>query len=103
MYYIHNHFFFSQLLVLTEIEHLKIYKYLHPLDNEDLILLGQALGLLQSKLKKMKSLPAGMIDAWLNKEDNVLERSGPPTWNSLCMALKEIGQNGKADEIEQKV
>ena len=40
-----------------------------------------------------------MIDAWLRQEDDVLETSGPPTWESLCKALREINQNGVAIQI----
>lgn len=90
------------ITVLTEREHLKISSYLCPLKEKDIILLGQALGLLRSKLKKMKNHPEDMMDAWLNKEDYVLATSGYPTWESLCEALKEINQSGKASEIESK-
>lgn len=48
----------------------------------------------------MSTLPDDMIDAWLNREDDVLDTSGDPTWKSLCKALKEIGQNGIANKIE---
>lgn len=41
-----------------------------------------------------------MIDAWLRREDNVIEKSGDPTWKSLCVALREIDQNGIAADIE---
>lgn len=88
--------------VLAEAQHLRICHYLQDLGEREVILLGQALGLLRSKLKKKKTLPDDMVDAWLNKEDNVLETSGPPTWESLCAALKHISQNGKAAEIEHK-
>ena len=66
----------------------------------DIILLGQALGLLRSKLRRLKRLPDEMIDAWLRQEDDVLTESGPPTWKSLCKALREIDQNGIANEIK---
>ena len=70
------------------------------MEDSDIILLGQALGLLRSKLKRLKTLPDEMIDAWLRQEDHVLDKSGPPTWKSLCKALREIDQNGIANEIE---
>lgn len=69
------------------------------LEDEDIILLGQALGLLRSKVKRMKRLPNDMIDAWLNRSDHVLETSGEPTWESLCDALRQIDQNGIAASI----
>lgn len=71
------------------------------LQNFEIVRLGQALGLRRSKLKRMSILPDDMVDAWLNREDNVLETSGPPTWQSLCQALRAISQNGTAADIEQ--
>ena len=68
----------------------------------DIILLGQALGLLRSRLKKVKTLPDDMIDAWLHQADNVQETTGPPTWKSLCGALRKIDQKGIALKIEDK-
>lgn len=81
---------------------MKVCLHLKPLENRDLILLGQALGLLRSNLKKMKDLPEDMIDAWLNRTDHVLETSGEPTWKSLCDALKEIGQIGIVTDIQSQ-
>ena len=72
------------------------------MNETDIILLGQALGLLRSKLKKIKSLPDDMIDAWLHQADNVQETTGPPTWKSLCEALRKIDQPGIALKIEKK-
>ena len=86
--------------VLTEDDHLKIYQHLKCMEDSDIILLGQALGLLRSKLKRLKRVPDEMIDAWLRQEDNVLKKSGPPTWENLHIALKEIDQNGIANEIK---
>lgn len=85
---------------LSERDHLKINQYLKFMEDKDIILLGQALGLERSKLKKMKDLPGAMIDAWLNQEDDVLATSGPPTWDSLSKALREIDQIGIAARIE---
>lgn len=42
-----------------------------------------------------------MLDAWLNESDDVLEKSGPPTWKSLQEALLKIGQNGIAAKIKK--
>ena len=72
------------------------------MDENDIILLGQALGLLRSNLKKMKNVASDMIDAWLIQADCVLTKSGCPTWESLCKALKEISQGGIARLIEQR-
>ena len=42
-----------------------------------------------------------MIDAWLQKEDQVLKR-GMPTWETLVKALRDrrVNQTGVADRIE---
>ena len=51
-------------------------------------------------LEKMQNLPGDMVRAWLRKEDNVKEKSGDPlTWSILVAALRNIGQNGVADDI----
>ena len=49
----------------------------------------------------MQQHPDDMVDAWLRKEDDVYEKSGAPTWMSLIAALKKIGQNGIAQDIEK--
>ena len=71
------------------------------MDTDDIILLGQALGLLRSKIKKMKRLPDDMIDAWLIQADDVPTTSSPPSWLSLCKALDKISQPGIAQNIRQ--
>ena len=42
-----------------------------------------------------------MIDAWLQKEDQVLKR-GVPTWETLVKALRDprVNQTGVAEKIE---
>ena len=44
-----------------------------------------------------------MIDAWLQKEDQVTER-GKPTWDTLVKALKHprVNQAGVANKIEEE-
>ena len=37
--------------------------------------------------------------AWLRRQDDVLKRTGEPTWLTLIHALKDIGQNGVAEDI----
>ena len=44
-------------------------------------------------------LPEEMVAAWLSKEDNVLKRTGQPTWRSLGDALKRTGQADIANKI----
>ena len=43
-----------------------------------------------------------MVEAWLQKLDKVLEKTGKPTWSTLVAALKRIRHNGIAAEIMEK-
>ena len=40
-----------------------------------------------------------MVAAWLNRTDDVLQRSGEPTWETLVTALEKVGHNGIAADI----
>ena len=64
--------------------------------------LGGALGLLYPTLQRMSSFPDEMVAAWLNREDEVLQKSGEPTWSTLEDALRKIGQNGLAEDVKGK-
>ena len=75
---------------------------LKNLDTKKLRDLGGALGLSYPNLKRMNAILDDMTAAWLNKEDNVLEKSGEPTWNRLVKALEKIGQKGVADGIKNE-
>lgn len=79
----------------------KVIKYLNPIHNNDIRRLGLALGLYFPNLKRMENLPEDMVQAWLLKQDNVIMK-GKPTWSNLVKALREIGQNGVAQKIEQE-
>ena len=87
--------------ILTMKDHFRVAKFLENLDKKDLKKLGGALGLSYPKLKNMDPLCEEMVAAWLNKEDDVIELSGEPSWESLKAALREIGQTGLADIITQ--
>ena len=50
----------------------------------------------------MKTHPQDMVAAWLRQEDNVMSKSGEPTWRSLVKALREVRQEGVARKIEQQ-
>ena len=70
----------------------------------DIHSLGISLGLYHRHLKDMRSSETfrdDMIDAWLQKEDNVLKR-GVPTWENLTKALRDrtVNQVGVAEKIE---
>ena len=44
-----------------------------------------------------------MVADWLQKKDNVEKTSGRPSWSSLIAALKKIGHNGVAGDIENAI
>ena len=81
-----------------------MWQFLKDINSSQLRTLGCALGLSYSRLEKItqSDLPNEMIASWLRREDDVLERSGEPTWNTLACKLKEIGQNGVAIAIARK-
>ena len=66
---------------------------------EQLIDLGGALGLSYPKIKRMTNILSDVTAAWLNREDQVLEKCGEPTWSRLADALERIGQIGIAEDI----
>ena len=86
---------------LTVAAHYKITKHLGDLSNDELIKVGEALGLDYPHLRRMNPLLGEMVAAWLNREDNVLSVSGNPTWASLIKALQDINQPGVAETISE--
>ena len=52
-------------------------------------------------MKSSETFRDDMIDAWLQKEDDVLKR-GVPTWETLTKALRDrtVNQVGVAEKIE---
>ena len=70
------------------------------MDNDHLIDIGGALGISFSKLRKMTKHPDDMVAAWLRREDFVMSMSGEPTWRTLVEALRKVGQEGTARDIE---
>ena len=82
--------------------HYEVCALLNDIDREGLIRLGGALGLHYPKLTRMNLLPGDMVAAWLIRADDILEKSGKPTWVNLVRALEEIGQMGIAKDIKQK-
>ena len=79
-------------------DHYTVSKYLQELPDKELVSLGGALGLSFPKLRRMKTMPDDMVAAWLRREDNVLSK-GHPSLRILAEALKNIGQNGVAQNI----
>ena len=92
---------FLYLLHQAPPTHFEVTQSLKDLSNDELIELGTALGLPFSKLKRYsaESLCDDMVHAWLRKDDDVLEKSGEPSWESLATALEAIGIKGTAENI----
>jgi len=86
---------------LTKKDLPRIKNYLNGLTNNQLKDVGLALGLYLSTLDNTnpQSLLKEMIQSWLVRADNVIDRSGPPCWESLVEALKESSMNGIADDV----
>ena len=75
---------------------------LRKLDSGQCKQLGTLLGLNIFKLEKMTTLPDDMVKSWLRKEDKVKEKCGDPlTWEALVNALRKIGLNGIAHDIQR--
>ena len=81
-------------------DHFKVTSYLLKLDDRQIRYVGGALGLAYDVLDKMKALPEEMVAAWLRREDFVMSMSGEPTWRTLVEALRKVGQEGTARDIE---
>ena len=82
-------------------DHFKVTNYLRKLDDRQIRYVGGALGLAYNILDKMKNLPEEMVAAWLRREDFVMSMSGEPTWRTLIQALRKVGQEGTARDIEK--
>ena len=79
--------------------HFEVVKALDTLLPQDLNTLGTTLGLSYARVKNMEQDKLnGLVDAWLNGVDDIVT---PPTWALLVKALREMGQNGVANEIER--
>ena len=81
-------------------DHFEICQPLKNLSNTDISSLGGALGLSYPKVEGASI--EKVVAAWLNREDNVLQRCGEPTWYNLRDALESIGQKGIAEDIRIK-
>ena len=89
---------------LTDKDHFQIQQYLTKLSIQDLTKVAMNLGLDYSRFLRVspESLLQNMVQAWLRKDDDVIEKSGEPSWDSLCKALEECGHKGTALNIKMK-
>ena len=85
--------------------HSAVRQFLKILSNTQLREVGLELGLHWARLKMMTEdcLLDEMLDSWLRKEDDVIEISGHPSWQSLVKALEEAGYAGVAAHIKESV
>ena len=87
---------------LTSADHAKIKKFLKILTNEELKNVGVELGLSYHHLEKMgHDCLNELVHCWLNKDDDVMETSGTPSWESLARAVEEAGFTGVASSIRK--
>ena len=82
-------------------DHFTICQLLDDLPQQDIISLGQALGLSLPSLEKKKTFPSDMVHAWLLKQDRVLDDSGEPSVRRLVVALEKIRQGGVAKNVNK--
>ena len=90
------------LSLLSGIDHHHdVCDILKDLNLSHLIDLGSALGLSYIKCKEC-STKSDIVACWLRKEDNVLSKSGEPTWSVLEDALEKIRQRGIAESVRTR-
>lgn len=107
--HIYEVYVLSRVLVSTNVlyncaamrNHFDVTCYLGDLEKTQIIKLGGALGLFYPNLKKMEGSLDDMVEAWLRKDDQVLSKSGHPTWKSLVRALELTGNAGIAENIRK--
>ena len=83
----------------------KIVHYLERISrNQDLVRLGEGLGLNGTELRKRKDSDAFLDDLvrdWLERKYRV-DEVGEPTWRKLVEVLRDVEQNGLANDIEKE-
>ena len=82
-------------------DHRDICEALKDLDRSHFTELGGALGLSHSTCGKFSTVD-DLVASWLRREDDVLKRSGEPTWSSLADTLQKIGQTGISRDISSR-
>ena len=81
----------------------KVLRYLKELGTQKLLELGGELDLDPVELDSIPSreLARSLSIGWIQEQYYVKETSGTPTWRSLTKALRQVGETGTADKIEQ--
>ena len=73
-------------------------------NNQDLLRLGEGLGLDGGELRSQMGTGTfldDLIGAWLERKHRV-DEVGRPTWRKLVEVLRQVGQNGLANDIERE-
>ena len=71
--------------------------------NQDLLLLGESLGLDGNELRKnvnSETFVFDLVGDWLSRKHRV-DKVGPPTWRGLIKTLEAVKQNGLANNIKK--
>ena len=71
-------------------------------NNQDLLMVGESLGLDGNELKKnlvSETFLFHLVGDWLDRKYRV-DKVGTPTWNGLIQALEHVGQSGLANDIK---
>lgn len=94
------------MLHIGESDIFEICGYLHGLDKRSISSIGLCLGLSYAKVEDILQSPTyreDIIAAWIQRQDQVLQKSGAPTWLTLVKALKnpQVGQGGIASDISR--
>ena len=83
----------------------KVVQYLKRIgSNEDLLRLGEGLGLDSTELRKKLTSDTfldDMVREWLERKDRV-DEVGTPSWRKLVEVLQEVRQNGLANDIKRE-
>ena len=83
-------------------EHQKVSECLQDIGYEELLKLGEALGLDRINLERSSGKrPIGdLVTYWIRRDDRVMEKSGLPTWRSLAKAMLRVNLTGKSMDIQ---
>ena len=82
-------------------DHYKVTTHLQGLNIQHIRNVGGALGLSFNAMERMNTFPDDMVAAWLRREAFVMSMSGEPSWRTLVEALRKVGQEGTARDIEE--
>ena len=82
----------------------KVMAYLKKIsNNQDLLMVGESLGLDGNELKKNLNSETFLFDLigdWMSRKHRV-DEVGTPTWRGLVQALEHVGQSGLASDIKK--